>query len=161
MLPSWWLERRVMSKYFSQPNFLTEQLDASGYHWNNSHNFKIRVIVEEFFRELDTKGLTEQEAQELFRIIYLLGSSMSLAPEGHRIARHMTWVPYREGFDRPGDMCRIKLDAFDGDMVGLNGKVGLISRVLSNGKVAVYLRTFAASVQVEPSLVEVVRRKKF
>lgn len=150
-----------MSKYFSQPNYLTEQLDASGYHWNNSHNFKLRVIVEEFFRELDTKGLSEQEAQELFRIIYLLGSTLSLAPDGHKITRHMTWVPYREGVDRVGTLCRIKLDAFEGTMEGLNGKVGIISRVLSNGKVAVYLRTFASAVQVDPSLVEVVQKKRF
>lgn len=150
-----------MSKYFSQPNFLTEQLDASGYHWNNPHNFKIRVIVEEFFRELDTKGLTEQEAQELFRIIYALGSTMSLAPEGHRVTRHMKWVPYVEGHYRPGDMCRIKLDAFEDHRVGLNGKVGTISRLLGNGQIGVYLRTFAATVQVDPSLVEVVQKRRF
>lgn len=150
-----------MSKYFSQPNFMTDQLDASGYHWSNPHNFKIRTIVEQFFRDIDTKDLTDQEAQELFRIIYSLGSTMSLAPEGHRIARHMVWIPYREGVDRSGSLCRIKLDAYDDHRLGLNGKVGTINRFLSNGQIAIYLRTFAATVQVDPSLVEVVQKKRF
>ena len=148
-------------KYFSQPNFMTEQLDASGYHWNNSHNFKIRAIVEQFFRDLDTKGLTEQEAQELFRIIYALGSTMSLAPEGHKIARHMEWIPYREGVDSVGTLCRIKLDAYEGPKEGLNGKVGTISRVLHNGQISVYLRTFAAAVQVNTKDLEVVKPRRF
>lgn len=148
-------------KYFSQPNYLTEQLDASGYHWNNSHNFKIRTIVEEFFRDLDTKGLTEAEAQELFRIIYSLGSTQSLAPEGKTIRRHMTWIPYREGVDQIGALCRIKLDAFDDHREGLNGKVGTINRFLNNGQVSIYLRTFAAAVQVNPASIEVVRNKRF
>lgn len=148
-------------KYFSQPNLLTEQLDASGYHWNNPHNFKIRVIVEEFFREMDTKGLSEQEAQEVFRIIYSLGSTMSLAPEGHQISRRMTWVPYREGVDRVGTMCRVKLDAYDDHRVGLNGKVGTINRFLGNGQIAVYLRTFAASIQANPEDLEVLEKKRF
>lgn len=148
-------------KYFSQPNFMTEQLDASGYHWNNPHNFKLRVIVEQFFRDLDTKGLSEQEAQELFRIIYSLGSSMSLAPEGYTITRNMPWRPFREGVDSTGTLCRIKLDAYDDHREGLNGKVGTISRFLSNGQIAVYLRTFAASVQVNPSDLEVVHRRRF
>lgn len=150
-----------MSKYFSQPNFMTEQLDASGYHWNNSHNFKIRTIVEQFFRDLDTKGLTDQEAQELFRIVFALGSTMSLAPEGHTIARHMQWRPYREGQDSVGSLCRIRLDAFDDHREGLNGKVGTISRFLGNGQISVYLRTFAAAVQVNPSDLEVVQKRRF
>ena len=148
-------------KYLSQPNFMTEQLDASGYHWNNSHNFKIRVIVEQFFRDLDTKGLTESEAQELFRIIYALGSTMSLAPEGYTIARHMQWVPYESGKDTAGSMCRIKLDAYEGPKEGLNGKVGVMNRVLHNGQISVYLRTFAVSVQVNPEDLEVVHTRRF
>lgn len=150
-----------MKKYFSQPNYMTDQLDASGYHWSNPHNFKIRTIVEQFFRDIDAKGLTEDEAQELFRIIYALGSTMSLAPEGHSIARHMTWVPYREGVDTQGTLCRVKLDAFDDHRVGLNGKVGTISRFLGNGQIAVYLRTFAAAVQLNPGQVEVVQKRRF
>lgn len=148
-------------KYFSQPNFMTEQLDASGYHWSNPHNFKIRVIVEQFFRDLDTKGLSDSEAQELFRIIYALGSTMSLAPEGHTLARHMTWDPYREGVDSTGSLCRIKLDAYDDHREGLNGKVGTISRFMGNGQIAVYLRTFATAVQVNPSDLEVARKRRF
>lgn len=150
-----------MSKYFSQPNILTEQLDASGYNWNNSHNFKIRTIVEEFFRELDTKGLSESEAQELFRIIYSLGSTMSLAPEGHKITRHMRWVPFVEGVHRTGTLCRIKLDAYDDHRAGLNGKVSTIGRFLPNGQISMYLRTFAGNVQVNPGLVEVVETRRF
>lgn len=148
-------------KYFSQPNLLTEQLDSSGYHWNNPHNFKIRTIVEEFFREIDTKGLTEAEAQELFRVIYALGSTQSLAPEGHKIRRHMKWIPFVYGRHRVGTLCRIKLDAFDDHRVGLNGKVSTIGRFLPNGQISMYLRTFAGNVQVNPELVEVVENKRF
>lgn len=149
-------------KFVAQPNHMAEQLDASGYHWNNPHNFKIRRVVEDFFRDLDTRGLTESEAQEVLRIIYALGSTMDLAPEGHTIARHMSWVPFQQGVHPTGTMCRIKLDAYEDDLrIPLNGKVGTVGRFLANGQVSVYLRTFGGSVQANPDVLEVVRQRRF
>ena len=91
----------------------------------------------------------------------MLGSTTSMAPEGHTIKRHMRWIPYREGKDNPGALCRIKFGAFEGPKSALNGKVGTISRFLPNGQVSVYLRTFAANVQVNISDLEVVEKKRF
>lgn len=150
-----------MAKYTAQMNFVTEQLDAAGYYWNGSHNFKIRKVVEEMFREFEAKGLSEEEAQEALRIIYMLGSTLSLAPEGYTIQRNISWIPLVEGRDRVGELCRVSPEAYEGQNEALNGKVGTISGFLPNGQVRVYLRTFAGSVQVAPGDLEVVKKLRF
>lgn len=150
-----------MAKYTSQLNFITEQLDTAGYQWTGEHNFKIRRIVEQFFRDFDTHGLTDEEAQETLRLIYALGSTLSLAPDGYTLNRKIQWTSFVEGQNRIGEMCRIRLDAFDGPYEMLNGKVGAISGFTVNGQVRVFIKSFANSVTIDPDKVEVPVRARF
>lgn len=150
-----------MGKYISEFNFLSEQLDTSGYHWTGEHNFKIRRVVEDFFRDLDTRGLTEDEAQEILRIIYLLGSTKSLAPDGHKLMRNIRWSDFVEGQSKPGDMCRVRLDAFEEVYASLNGKVGSVAGFTPTGQVRVHFKTLGVTVPLNTSDIEVVVRPRF
>lgn len=113
--------------------WLTDQLDALGYSDDNEVNSSIKKTVVELFHTLDAQNIDAAEdksaAVDLFH---------SLVADHNLFARKdaSSWTEFNLGVTQPGDVVRVRAEAYEGAGAKHNGLVGTIS-AMRGGRVLV------------------------